>query len=333
MGVKNANDYHHVLKYFPPIPEPAFETPEAMELAWGEMWGCNSEVGKLKKVLVHRPGTEMNVITMDKWDDEIGAIAPADRSWYWRCDHSPSLERMQQQHDAFTALMKANGVEVIEMQYVPLDHGTQYVNCRDMGMAVPGGLIVSRMGPKMRRGEEQVLTRNAAALGMPILRTINGTGTLEGGNFAFIDPRHVAVGYSQRTNLEGIRQLKEVLEPMGIDVTVVPMTGYALHLDGGFTMVDADKALVNVTKLPYFFLEKLKELKIECIDVHPDDDWFACNCLQLAPGKIVMVNGTDRTAERLEKHGVTVLHVDYDEIMNGGGALHCTTLPLEREYL
>ena len=101
-------------------------------------------------------------------------------------------------------------------------------------------------------------------------QTINGTGTLEGGNFAIIDPKHAAIGYSQRTNMEGIRQVKEILEPLGMEVIVVPMTGYALHIDGAFTMVDVDKALVNVTKLPYFFLQKLKELGIEMIDVHPD---------------------------------------------------------------
>lgn len=93
-----------------------------------------------------------------------------------------------------------------------------------------------------------MLTKNVAAHGVPILRTINGTGTLEGGNFAIIDPKHAAIGYSQRTNMEGIRQVKEILEPLGMEVIVVPMTGYALHIDGAFTMVDVDKALVNVTK-------------------------------------------------------------------------------------
>lgn len=333
MGIKNAEDYHHVLKYFPPMEEPSFESPEMMDLVWGKRWGCNSEVGTLKTVLMRRPGNEMNVITMDKWDDEIGAIMGENHSWYWRCDRQPILERMQEQHDNFTRILRENGVEVVYLEGVPEDHGTQYVNTRDMGIAVPGGLIISRMGPKMRRGEECVLTKNVAALGMPILRTINGTGTLEGGNFAFIDPKHAAIGHSQRTNSEGIRQVKEILEPMGIEVITVPMTGYALHIDGAFTMVDVDKALVNITKLPYFFLEKLKELGIETIDVHPEDDWFSCNCLQLKPGKIMMCTGTDRTAERLYKRGIDIIQIPYDEIMNGGGALHCTTLPLEREYI
>ena len=333
MGIKSTEDYHRVLKYFPPMEEPSFESEEMMEFVWGRRWGCNSEVGRLKTVLMRRPDHEMDVITMDKWDDEIGAIMGENHSWYSRCDRQPNLARMQEQHDNYTNILRKEGVEVIYLEDVPLDHGTQYINTRDMGIAVPGGLIISRMAPKMRRGEEYVLTKNVAAHGVPILRTINGTGTLEGGNFAIIDPKHAAIGYSQRTNMEGIRQVKEILEPLGMEVIVVPMTGYALHIDGAFTMVDVDKALVNVTKLPYFFLQKLKELGIEMIDVHPDDDWFSCNCLQLRPGKIMMCTGTDRTVERLTARGIEVIQIPYDEIMNGGGGLHCTTLPLEREYL
>ena len=39
-------------------------------------------------------------------------------------------------------------------------------------------------------------TRSLARLGMPILRTIHGTGILEGGSFAFINPRTAVVGLS-----------------------------------------------------------------------------------------------------------------------------------------
>ena len=74
MGIKSTEDYHRVLKYFPPMEEPSFESEEMMEFVWGRRWGCNSEVGRLKTVLMRRPDHEMDVITMDKWDDEIGAI-------------------------------------------------------------------------------------------------------------------------------------------------------------------------------------------------------------------------------------------------------------------
>ena len=91
MGIKSTEDYHRVLKYFPPMEEPSFESEEMMEFVWGRRWGCNSEVGRLKTVLMRRPDHEMDVITMDKWDDEIGAIMGENHSWYWRCDRQPNL--------------------------------------------------------------------------------------------------------------------------------------------------------------------------------------------------------------------------------------------------
>ena len=48
---------------------------------------------------------------------------------------------------------------------------------------------------------------------------------------------------------------------------------------------------------------------------------------------IINDGSTDRTVERLTARGIEVIQIPYDEIMNGGGGLHCTTLPLEREYL
>jgi N-dimethylarginine dimethylaminohydrolase len=40
---------------------------------------------------------------------------------------------------------------------------------------------------------------------------ITAPGTLEGGDFIWLDDQHAAVGLGPRTNAEGIRQLKELL--------------------------------------------------------------------------------------------------------------------------
>ena len=94
--------------------------------------------------------------------------------------------------------------------------------------------------------------------GMPILRTIAGTGTLEGGTVVKITPRVYAFGASIRCNPEGARQLAEVLAPLGIELIVVPLPGSSIHLDGHLSMVDRDKALCDVRRLPYWFAERLR---------------------------------------------------------------------------
>ena len=47
--------------------------------------------------------------------------------------------------------------------------------------------------------------------GYKIAGQIKAPGTLEGGDFIWIDNHHAAVGLGPRTNAEGIRQLKEIL--------------------------------------------------------------------------------------------------------------------------
>jgi len=332
MVVRKAEDYHKVLRLFPPMPEPPFEESLSLEKYWGRCWGADSEVGKLECVLVHRPGDEMKVIDEAKWDSEVGALIDDERKWYWRGEKGPDIDLMKKQHDDFVEIMKQEGVEVVYLKDIILDR-PKSVFTRDLGAAVPGGVILGRFAPAMRRGEEKTALSTLGSMSVPILRTIHGSGTFEGGNFALIDRRHAALGYSSRTNLEGVRQVREVLDVLGMELIVVPLTGYALHLDGAFAMVDTDIALVNVTKLPFWFLEKLQELGIRAIEVHSEDNWYAINCVPLSPGKIVMASGSDRTAERLGEVGVQVIQTEFNEILKNGGGPRCSTMPLLRNKL
>jgi N-dimethylarginine dimethylaminohydrolase len=324
--------YHEVLKFFPAMADPPHEDPNCMERFWGRNWGANSAVGRLRSVLVHRPGDEMKQIDESKWNEECQALISDDGSWYWRSQKGPDLSKMQEQHDNFCNIMQEEGVEVIYLDY----RGTtlsRSVFTNDLGMAIPGGVILGRMGPMYRRGEEFAGTRTFGSLGIPILRTIHGRGILEGGNFSFLDSEHAVIGSSPRTNREGIAQVRETLTTVGVELLEVPVSGYTLYLDGAFLMVKEDMALINAIGLPFFFIEKLREFGIKTIDVHPKDEWLTINCLQLRPGRLIMAEGFDRTAERLDKAGVEVIQIPFDELLKNGGGPHCSAFPLQRDHI
>ena len=59
-----------------------------------------SEVGKLKKVLLHRPGLELEHLT-PKWLNQL------------LFDDIPWLDKAQEEHDEFRNILVANGVEVV----------------------------------------------------------------------------------------------------------------------------------------------------------------------------------------------------------------------------
>ncbi len=240
------------------------------ERVWGREWGVHNDVGTLRLCVVHRPGDEIKVIDLKRYDPEIGAFINDEEQWYWRDSNAPNLALMQQEHDRMVQTLRDEGVEVVYNDCPA--HDSHAVFQRDTGIAIKGGAVITRMGLVSksddygRRGEEAFATRLLARLGMPILLTIQGTGLLEGGSFAFLNETTAAVGMAPRQNESGVRQLEYVLDEQGVRLIRVPLTGFAMHLDGAFMMVDHDKALINVPQLPYWFLDTLKELGIRA---HP----------------------------------------------------------------
>jgi N-dimethylarginine dimethylaminohydrolase len=197
---------------------------------------------------------------------------------------------------------------------------------------VKGGAIVCRMAPRIRQGEEMVVTRTLAKLGVPILRTIHSTGMLEGGSFAWINSNTAVVGRSIRINNEAIEQLDDVLKRQGVELLVVDLNGYTIHIDGSFVMVDKDLALVDATQLPYWFLEKLRELGVDTVEITPQDNPWIINGLAIAPGRYLMGNGaSNRTLDLLQRKGVEVIPLDFDLVQLNGGGIHCSTMPLIRD--
>ncbi|HUY99548.1 MAG TPA: arginine deiminase family protein [Thermomicrobiaceae bacterium] len=334
-GFRNTEAYYHlILERVPPRPEPAFDAPEMQERVWGRRWGVVNDVGRLRLVAVHRPGDEMRVIDTSKFDPEIGAYIDDEQQWYWRDAQGPNLRRMQDEHDGLVATLRDEGVEVIYND-APA-HDSHAVFQRDSAIVLRGGAVVCRMGLVSRgrdygrRGEELHVTRLLAGLGMPILLTIQGAGLLEGGSFAWLNETTAAVGMAPRQNESGVRQLEHVLAEQGVRLIRVPLTGFAMHLDGAFMMVDHETALLNIPQLPYWFLDTLRELGIQAIPIWPTDR-KAINCLAVRPGRVVMVDGCPRTVERLTDAGVEVVEIPYDEILKNGGGIHCSTLPLVRD--
>lgn len=64
------------------------------------MINVKSEIGKLKKVLVHRPGRELENLTPD-WLELL------------LFDDIPWLKAAQEEHDLFVKILKENDIEVV----------------------------------------------------------------------------------------------------------------------------------------------------------------------------------------------------------------------------
>jgi N-dimethylarginine dimethylaminohydrolase len=313
----------------PPVAEPPFTDPHELERVWGARWGSLDEVGQLRIVLMRSPGAELEQISQDGWDSTLDAFVADDGAWYWTGSRPPDLPRVQDQHKGLVAALEAENVQIIYADALGPSF-TKAIYTRDPLLSVPGGVIIGRLAPAMRRGEEASVSRAVAAAGVPILHTIVGTGMVEGGSLVKLKRRVAAYGTSIRCNNEGAEQLAQVLRWLDIDLITLPMTGFSIHLDGQLGMVDVDKAIVRAEGLPHWFLECLPELGIEPIWAQPGERW-AVNCLATRPGRVIISDDCPRTAELLERRGVTTIPIPYDEIHRNGGGIHCSTLELLRD--
>jgi len=314
--------------------EESFEDKKLMEEYWGGHWGASNAVGKVRKVLVHRPGHEILELNKARYEPEVRARILRDGSGnivsYCLSEGALNLDRMQKQHDQMTQILKEEGIRVFELE----DDERLLTNklfARDVGMVIPGGLIISRFALKFRYGEAKLTLKTAAKIGMPVLASIQGKGAAEGGSFAVLDRKTALVGRSVRVNQEGIDQLRDILSWQGIELIVIDLPSHLIHLDEVFIMVDVDKALVDPTNLPHWFLRELQARGIQLIYSDPLDPPMTTNCLCLSPGKVLFSAGGERTMDELAKNGIDVIPIQVDELNKMGGGIHCSSLVLDRD--
>jgi N-dimethylarginine dimethylaminohydrolase len=323
--------YNQTVKMFAAGATPEFEDAAELERYWGRAWGIDNDVGRMRAVLVHRPGKELEVVDPKQRIAEIGSYGNVEEGWYFQSDRVPPLAEMQAQHDSLVAALKEEGVEVFA---VDGDAGKRLKSCytRDPLIMVKGGAIVCRMGARIRRGEELAVTRTLARLGVPILRTLSGSALMEGGSFAWIDGKTAVIGCGIRVNREGAAQVGEVLRRQGVELLVTDLVGYDIHIDGAFLMVDSGLALINPAGLSYAFIEELKARRIDTIEVEPSDYEWIVNSLAVAPRKLLIPEGgSNRILDQFARHKIEWKALPYDAMHLNGGGIHCSTTPLIRD--
>ncbi|MBS1977139.1 MAG: hypothetical protein JST46_07190 [Bacteroidetes bacterium] len=286
---------------------------------------CQSEFGKLETVFIKQA------------KDAFVSDEVLEKQWQGHQFLSkPDFTGACKEYSAFEKLLKQDGCTIHNFPFsamVSIDS----IYCRDAALCTDKGVIICAMGKEARRNEPAAEEEYFRQQGIPVLGRIESPGTVEGGDVAWLDQKTLAVGYTYRTNREGIRQLKALLEPSGIQVTVVPLPHYrgpsdVFHLMSILSPVDHNLAVVYSPLMPIVFREELIRRGFGLVEV-PDQEFdsMGCNVLAIAPRKCVMTDGNPITRARLEKAGCEVLTYSGNEIsVKGGGGPTCLTRPLWR---
>lgn len=248
----------------------------------------------------------------------------------------PSVEKANEEYAAFENILQQQGSLV---HHLPFDSSVNMdsIYCRDAAIATDKGMIICNMGKVARANEPLAEQKAFEANGIPVLGVITAPGTIEGGDVAWLDERTLAAGHTYRTNEEGIRQLKNLVVPSGVEVIVVPLPHYkgpsdVFHLMSILSPVDKDLAVVYSPLMPVVFREYLLRKGYQLVEV-PDNEFdsMGCNVLALASRVCLMVKGNPVTKKRMEDAGCKVIEYEGEEIsVKGGGGPTCLTRPLQR---
>ncbi len=224
------------------------------------------------------------------------------------------VARARAQHADYERALAAAGCEVVRLPELPGHPDSVFVE--DCAVVLAELAIATRPGAESRRGEVPSVARALAE--HRTVATLEAPATLDGGDVLALG-RTLYVGLSQRTNAEGMRQLRALVAPHGLALEPVPLAG-ALHLKTAISQADAHTLVANPAWVdPARFAAHGEVVRVDAREP------FAANVLR-ARETTLCAAAFPRTAERLAARGVRVVSVAADELAKAEGGLTCGAL-------
>ena len=289
------------------------------------IFNCNNMVDPIKKILLNHPKNAF--FNQNKINSEFKELNFFDAPDYYESLH---------EYEAFIDILKSYN---IELYFLDENNSTTIdsIYAHDPFIISNDGAIICNMGKKNRVSEIKNVKIFLKNNGIPILGEIYTPGKLEGGDIVWIDSHNIAVGIGYRSNIEGVKQLREILSGSVKNIFPVPLPHWngpndCLHLMSNLSPIDSNLFLVYSRLLPVQFIQYLKEKNIQLIEV-PDEEYetMACNVLAISPRQVIMLEGNPITKRLLEKENVMVHTYKGSEIsLKGAGGPTCLTKPFLR---
>jgi dimethylargininase len=224
------------------------------------------------------------------------------------------VELALRQWDDYVATLRGHGWEVVEVPAA--------VDCPDQAfvedtMVVFRNIaVIAAPGAASRSAETEAAETAVEALGYSINR-IRPPGTLDGGDVLKVGDT-IYVGRGGRTNGEGIRQLRAILEPVGAAVVAVPLTK-VLHLKSAVTalpdgtIIGWADALDDPAIFPGFI---------------PMPEESGAHVVHLDDSTLLVAKDAPQSIVLLEDLGYRTVAVDISEFVKLEGCVTCLSVRL-----
>jgi dimethylargininase len=223
------------------------------------------------------------------------------------------LDRCIAQHSAYEECLKLLGVTVVSLAAEPTLPDSVFVE--DAAVVLDEIAVITRMGAPSRRPESAGLAETISRFRR--VEFLKEPATLEGGDVLRIG-RRLFIGMTARTNVEGIDQMKRLVQPYGFAVESIEVR-HCLHLKSACSSVGNDAVLMNSN-----WIDRERFAKFEIIEVDPLEPG-AANVL-LVNDQVIMPSNFPRTAATLDDRGFEIQPLDVSELQKAEAGVTCCSL-------
>ncbi len=306
-------------------------------------YGVKTAYGGLRKVIMHRPGRELDLVTEETLE-EFHFARPVDR------------EKFVADYDQMLGLFETHGVETLLLRDVLandpdalsyMDRRPNMMYTRDLATVFAGGAVLMRPHLKGRWGDQEMLGRAFRNLGVPILGAIEPPGFLEGGGVTLIGEDTAVASLCDRANEEGTGRLRELILGKEVKYFLEVLLPFGhIHIDGVFMVLDEKLCLIYEDSFRVFpcrlyedgkterrhimFEEFLDERGFRRIPITREERRGGhLNVVVTERGhRAIGFEQATRVASEMNRYGWELSSFPSKELFMGNGGAHCMTCPL-----
>ena len=229
----------------------------------------------------------------------------------------PNREAAQGAHDAYVAALRAHGTDVTVLP--GLDGHPDCCFVEDQAIIVDGNALMPIVGHESRLGEQPLI---ASFLEKSLtLHWMEEPAKLDGGDIVRVGDK-IFVGIGERTNKEGVAQLRAFLSELGYKLKQINLPKGILHLTSACSSPDPPILLIPEGILKPSDFGKLPDTEIVVV---PQEEMYGCNTIGF--GKHVLVaKGYPTVNKLLEEKGYTIHELEMSQFKAVDGSITCLSL-------
>ncbi|MGG0643169.1 arginine deiminase family protein [Sporosarcina gallistercoris] len=226
----------------------------------------------------------------------------------------PDYELLLKQHDAYVEALEKCGVAVTALDASEEFPDSTFVE--DAAVLTSDFAVITNPGAESRNAE----TVEIEAVTKKFYNKfyfIQSPGTLDGGDVLQAED-HFYIGISERTNEEGAKQLKKILESEGFEADIIPLKEF-FHLKTGIAYLGNNQLVVAGEFVDHPAFDSYEKIVIG------KEDEYSANCIRVND-YVIIPSGFPETNRKFTEAGYQTIELDMSEVQKHDGGLSCLSL-------